>query len=81
MYDVFGESPVIFLLADVPAVVENCVHVEPPSVEYCHTSQVVEATADTVTADSVTPDVEIVAVGATRSIPFNVTVVEAVIVP
>ena len=81
MYDVFGESPVIVLLADVPAVVENCVHVEPPSVEYCHTSQVVEADADTVTADSVTPDVEIVTDGAARSMAFKSIVVLAVIVP
>ena len=48
MYDVFGDSPVMALLALVPAVVENCVQEEPLFVEYSQISQVVEAVADTV---------------------------------
>ena len=60
---------------------ENCVHEEPLFVEYSHTSQVVDADADTVTADSVTPDVDIVIVGAARSMAFKSIVVLAVIVP
>ena len=69
------------MLAVVPAVVENCVHVLPLFVLYCHISHVVEAVADTVTADAVMPEVDIETVGAARSIEFKSTVVLAVIVP
>lgn len=46
------------LLAEVPAVVENCVHVEPLSVLYCQISAVAEEVADIVTPLAVMPDVE-----------------------
>ena len=67
------------LLAEVPAVVENCVHVEPLSVLYCQISAVAEEVADIVTPLAVMPDVESDTVGAARSMVSSVIVVLAVI--
>ena len=67
-YAVFGDSPVIVLLALVLDTVENCVHVPPPFVLYSHMSHVVEAVADTITEDAVISLVDILIVGALRSI-------------
>ena len=78
---VFGESPVIALLAVVPAVVENCVQVEPLSVLYCQISAVADEVAEIVTPPAVIADVERDTVGAVLSMVSSVIVVLAVIVP
>lgn len=67
------------LLAEVPAVVENCVHVEPLSVLYCQISAVAEEVAEIVTPLDVMLDVESDTVGAARSMVSSVIVVLAVI--
>ena len=69
----------IALLADVPAVVENCVHVEPLSMLYCQMSAVAEDVAEIVTPLAVMLEVERDTVGAVRSIVSSVIVVLAVI--
>ena len=67
------------LLAEVPAVVENCVHVEPLSMLYCQISAVAEDVAVIVTPLAVMLDVERDTVGAARSMVSSVIVVLAVI--
>ena len=67
------------LLADVPAVVENCVHVEPLSMLYCQMSAVAEDVAEIVTPLAVMLEVESDTVGAVLSIVSSVIVVLAVI--
>jgi len=67
------------LLADVPAVVENCVHVEPLSMLYCQMSDVAEDVAEIVTPLAVMLEVESDTVGAVRSMVSSVIVVLAVI--
>ena len=67
------------MLADVPAVVENCVHVEPLSMLYCQISAVAEDVAAIVTPLAVMLEVESDTVGAVLSIVSSVIVVLAVI--
>ena len=81
MYEVFGESPVMVLLVLVVAEVEYCAQLLPPFVLYSHTSQVVEADAETVTAFGVMLLVLILTEGAARSILSSETVVVASIQP
>ena len=69
------------MLAEVPAVVENCVHVEPLSVLYCQISAVADEVAEMVTPPAVIADVERDTVGAVLSMVSSVTLVLAVIVP
>ncbi len=69
------------LLAVVPAVVENCVQVDPLSVLYCHISAVAEDDADIVTPFAVMFEADSETVGAFRSIVSSVMEVLAVIVP
>ena len=66
------------LLAEVPAVVENCVQVEPLSVLYCQMSAVAEDVAESVTPFAVMFDVVSETVGAVLSMVSSVTVVLAV---
>ena len=61
------------LLAVVPAVVENCVHVDPLSVLYCQISAVAEEDAVIVTPFAVMLLVVKDTVGAVRSMAVSVT--------
>ena len=69
----------IALLAEVPAVVENCVHVEPLSMLYCQMSAVADDVAEIVTPLAVMLEGESDTVGAVRSMVSSVIVVLAVI--
>ena len=61
------------MLADVPAVVENCVQLDPLFVLYCQISAVAEDVALIVKPLAVIALVENVTVGAVLSIAVNVT--------
>ena len=63
----FGDSPVSVILAEVPAVVENCVYEEPPLVLYCQISAVAEEEADILKPFAVMFDTLQDTVGAVRS--------------
>ena len=68
----FGESEESVTLALVPAVVENCVHVDPPFTLYCQISAVAEDDADILKPFAVTFEVLKVTVGAERSMVVSV---------
>ena len=73
VYVVFGERPVTTLLAEVPSVVESCVHEEPLFVLYCQRSAVAEEDALIVKPFAVMLLTLNVTVGAVLSIAVSVT--------
>ena len=77
----FGDKEESVILADVPAVVENCVHVLPPFRLYCQMSEVADEVADILKPFAVILETEQETVGAERSMLLSVTEVEAVMVP
>ena len=77
----FGDRDERVMLAEVPAVVENCVHVLPPFRLYCQMSEVAEEEPDILNPLAVMPVTEHETVGALRSIELSVTEADAVIVP
>ena len=77
----FGDNEESVILADVPAVVENCVHEVPPFRLYCQMSEVADEVADILKPFAVILETEQETVGAERSMLLSVTVVEAVMVP
>ena len=69
----FGESEESVILALVPAVVENCVQLEPPFVLYCQMSAVEVEFAEILKPFAVMAETEKVIVGAARSMVLSVT--------
>ena len=69
----FGDKDESVMLAEVPAVVENCVHEVPLFKLYCHMSAVAEEDAEILNPLAVMLETEQETVGADRSKEGSVT--------